>query len=488
MLFNSIDFLIFFPIVVIIYYIIPAKLKVFWLLMSSYYFYMCWNIKYSLLILASTIITFFTGIAIRRFRKYRNIILIFSLITNLLILVYFKYSNYFIYIIDTIFGFIGVPIRIPQMDILLPVGISFYTFQALGYTVDVYRGDIEPENNFIKYALFVSFFPQLVAGPIERSKNLLPQLNCEKRFDYEKARDGFLIMLWGYFLKLVIADRAAVYVDCVYGDYVNYPGYYIVVATVLFGFQIYCDFAGYSAIAIGAAKILGVELMENFDSPYLSLSVADFWRKWHISLTGWFRDYLYIPLGGSRKGKVRKYINVFIVFLVSGLWHGASVTFVIWGVINAIYQIIGELLTPFKKYIVYYFRVDSNSLGIKLIRVLLTFILVDFSWVFFRANYTLEAINIIKSMFFTHNPWVLVDGSLYNCGLSAGNFHVLIMAVFVLFIADLCKAKEIRIRDILVKQAFPIRVIMIDMIILIILIWGMWGSVYNTESFIYFQF
>ena len=334
MLFNSFQFLIFFPIVLIVYYVLPNKIKYFWLLVASYYFYMCWNAKYALLILASTIITYISGLLIDKVKNsdktekskdtLKKWVVAGSFITNLGILFYFKYINFTLNIITQVLGKVHIQLNAPVFDIILPVGISFYTFQALSYTMDVYRGEIYAEKNFFRYALFVSFFPQLVAGPIERSKNLLKQLAVPKKFDFVKARDGFLLMIWGYFLKVVLADRIAIFVDTVYGDYQTFNGWYIAVATILFAVQIYCDFAGYSTIAMGAAEILGIDLMENFDAPYLSASVADFWRRWHISLTSWFKDYLYIPLGGSRKGKVRKYINKLIVFLVSGLWHGAN--------------------------------------------------------------------------------------------------------------------------------------------------------------------
>lgn len=335
MLFNSIDFLIFLPIVVLIYFLIPDKIKSLWLLIASYYFYMCWNAKYALLLLFSTVITYASGLLIERFKRkyvrYKKYILIFSLAANLALLFYFKYINFAFDILRSVFEGMHIQLNVPKFDIVLPVGISFYIFQALGYTIDVYRDEIYAEKNFLKYALFVSFFPQLVAGPIERSKNLLCQLATPKKFKFEEAREGLLLMLWGFFLKIVLADRIAIFVDTVYGDYTTYAGYYLILATVLFAFQIYCDFAGYSTIAIGVAKILGITLMENFKSPYLSTSVAEFWRNWHISLTSWFKDYLYIPLGGSRKGKFRKYLNKMIVFLLSGLWHGASMSFVVWG-------------------------------------------------------------------------------------------------------------------------------------------------------------
>lgn len=331
MLFNSGKFLIFFPIVTLIYFILPKKIRQYWLLIASWYFYMCWNAGYIVLILYSTVITFIGGLFIEKNRSKKNFIVAGSFILNLAVLFYFKYFNFGIGLLAKLLAYAHISVNVPQFDIILPVGISFFTFQALSYTVDVYRGEIFAEKNFFKYALFVSFFPQLVAGPIERSKNLMKQICEPKSFDFDRARDGILLMLWGYFLKVVLADRIAIFVDTVYGDVNTYSGYYIVLATILFAFQIYCDFAGYSIIAMGTAKVLGIQLMDNFESPYLAASVAGFWRHWHISLTSWFRDYLYIPLGGNKKGKIRKYANEMIVFFASGLWHGASISFVIWG-------------------------------------------------------------------------------------------------------------------------------------------------------------
>lgn len=314
MLFNSSEFLIFFPFVTLIYFILPKKVRQYWLLISSYYFYMCWNAKYIILILFSTFITYISGLLIEKIRNKayeqkkeiirKNIVVAVSFILSLSVLFYYKYANFAFAILGRALLSVHINLRVTQFDVILPVGISFFTFQALSYTMDVYRGEIYAEKNFFKYALFVSFFPQLVAGPIERSKNLIRQISEPKSFEFERARDGVLLMLWGYFLKIVLADRIAIFVDTVYGDIVAYPGYFIIVATILFAFQIYCDFAGYSVIAMGTARILGIELMDNFQSPYLSASVADFWRRWHISLTSWFKDYLYIPLGGGEKGKL----------------------------------------------------------------------------------------------------------------------------------------------------------------------------------------
>jgi len=498
MLFNSMDFLIFFPIVVLVYYIVPQKIKHLWLLITSYYFYMCWNAKYVLLIFSSTVITYMSGLLIEKVKhsnyvEKKQIVLKKWVVAgcfgiNLFILFYFKYINFALDTLSRIFAKVHIQMEVPVFDIILPVGISFYTFQALSYTMDVYRDEIYAEKNFFKYALFVSFFPQLVAGPIERSKNLLKQLAVFKKFNYEEAREGLLLMLWGFFLKLVLADRIAIFVDTIYGNYVTYSGYYLIVATMLFAVQIYCDFAGYSTIAMGAAKMMGISLMENFDAPYFSTSVAEFWRKWHISLTSWFKDYLYIPLGGSRKGKYRKYLNKMIVFLVSGLWHGAQFSYVVWGGINGLYQVLGELLQPVRDKAVKVLHLNRESFGHKLIHVVGTFVLVDLSWVFFRAGWFRNALEIIKSMITAENPWILFDGSIYKCGLDIKNFWLMIMGIGILLFADFCKHKHIKIREVVMKQDYWFRWCFIAMSIMVILIFGIYGPEYDASNFIYFQF
>lgn len=411
-----------------------------------------------------------------------------SFAINLGILFFFKYFLFSAGLFTRIVGLFGIQVNVPAFDIILPVGISFYTFQALSYTMDVYRGEIYAEKNILKYALFVSFFPQLVAGPIERSKNLLKQLSTQHKFNYENFTNGILLMIWGYFLKMVIADRIAIFVDTVYGDYGTYGGMYIVVATMLFAIQIYCDFAGYSIIAMGAASILGIKLMENFYAPYLSKSVGEFWRKWHISLTSWFKDYLYIPLGGSRKGKIRKCINKLIVFFVSGLWHGASLSFVFWGVLNGIYQIVEELLKEPKNSLLNRIHINQNAICYKVLSSIITFILVDFSWLFFRANGLKESFAIIGSVVRNYNPWILVDGSLYQCGLDNKNFGLMIVSILILLIADICKKRGVIIREIILRQDYWARCLIISVSIVFILIFGIYGAQYDASGFIYFQF
>ncbi|MBP3683814.1 MAG: MBOAT family protein [Oscillospiraceae bacterium] len=498
MLFNSLDFMLFFPVVTVVYFIIPDKFKYLWLLLTSYYFYMCWNAKYALLMLLSTVITYASGFLMERIKKSeqreeekvrkKKWIVALSFGLNLAILFFFKYFNFAVGLLESAVGMLGITLKLPVFDVILPVGISFYTFQALSYTMDVYRDEIYAEKNFFRYALFVSFFPQLVAGPIERSKNLLKQLAVPKKFDPERAREGLLLMLWGFFLKIVLADRLAIFVDTIYGNIETYTGWYLIVATVLFAVQIYCDFSGYSVIAMGTAKILGIELMENFDAPYMATSVAEFWRRWHISLTSWFKDYLYIPLGGSRKGVARKYLNKMIVFLTSGLWHGASLSFVVWGGLNGLYQVVGETTKPFRDRLVNVLGLHRESLGHILLQRFMTFALVDFTWIFFRADRLRQAVEIIKSIFTASNPWVLFDGSLYQCGLDSKNFALMLMSIALLLFADWCKTRGIVIRNVIAKQDDWFRIIFIAASVCFLLLFGLWGPALDQANFIYFQF
>lgn len=495
MLFNSYSFLVFFPIVVIIYYLLPKKVSYLWLLAASYYFYMGWNAKYALLLLLSTTITYISGILLQWMmdRHPDNVaakkwIVAGSFASNLAILFFFKYFNFTVESLNAVLQHTSLPAVNRSLDVLLPVGISFYTFQALGYTVDVYRGEIRAERNFFRYALFVSFFPQLVAGPIERSKNLLNQLRTPQKFDYRRMCDGLLLMIWGYFLKLVIADRISIFVDNVYANVGIYDGKYLLLASVLFAFQIYCDFAGYSTIAIGAAEVMGYQLMENFNSPYLSQSVSEFWRRWHISLSSWFKDYLYIPLGGNRKGKVRKYINIMIVFLVSGLWHGANWSYVVWGGLNGLYQVIGAIFTPVREKMKKTIRVKKNALPLMVLYMAITFVFVDFAWIFFRADTMQHAFGVIGSILHMNDPQLLANGTLYDFGLSKPNFVVLGVALVILLFADICKYRGIVVRRKILESNIVIRWTVTITAILGILVFGIWGSGYSATNFIYFQF
>ena len=497
MLFNSIEFLIFFPLVCLTYYVIPYKARTVFLLICSYFFYMCWNPKYALLMLTSTAITYLSGILIsgcdriadekqRTARKKQYVAL--SFISNLLILFFFKYYNLFSGTVNTILELLDIRYTIPRFDVLLPVGISFYTFQALSYTADVYRNDIYAEKNFLKYALFVSFFPQLVAGPIERSKNLLVQISQKHPFDFENVRHGFLLMLYGYFQKIVLSSYLAMVVDAVYDGWTECSGLQLTIATACFAFQIYCDFGGYSNIAIGAAEIMGFRIMDNFNAPYLSRSVSEFWRRWHISLSTWFRDYLYIPLGGNRLGRWRKYLNLMIVFLVSGLWHGAEYHFVVCGGINGLFQVIGDLMKPVKKKVNELLHIGTDSALHRILQTAITFYLLMITWIFFRADSLSSAFGILSRMLYITPAWFAHEGGLSSIGLERSDAGILAFSMIILFISDIFRYRNIQVRDFIIAQKPAVRLAICYAAVMFLLIFGVYGPEYDSAAFIYFQF
>ncbi len=490
MLFNSVSFLIFFPIVVMGYFIIPEKLKNHWLLIASYYFYMSWQPVYALLILFSTVTTFYCAVLIDRAKdeKQKKLFLAVNIIVNIAILGYFKYFNFIVDSLLAVFPSLSIS---RNNNLLAVVGISFYTFQSLGYSIDVYRGKVEREKDFLTYALFVSFFPQLVAGPIERSANLLPQLHKTHKFDYNRVTDGLVLMAWGFFKKLVISDGAALIVNAVYNDVTKYTGIQLGMATFLFAFQIYCDFSGYSDIAIGAANVMGFKLMRNFNHPYFSQSVAEFWRNWHISLSGWFMDYVYFPLGGSRKGKIRTYINLMITFLVSGLWHGASWTFVIWGAINGIYNVLERILFGKKQAELRRLKKagkpqPKTKPAIAAIKAVITFILIDITWIFFRANTLSDAVYVLQNMF-SDISMLFTSGyfaqAMETIGYYANNGTAIMVCIVLMFVVELWEGKG-ELVDRINKCAAPVRWAFYYAVILLIVFFGYFGQ----SQFIYFQF
>ncbi|MDO4617932.1 MAG: MBOAT family O-acyltransferase [Clostridia bacterium] len=490
MLFNSLRFLIFFPIVTLVYFLIPHKVRYLWLLGASYYFYMCWNPQYALLIAASTVFTWLGGFVISKTKKpaYRKLAVGLNFAVNLLILFFFKYFTFTLDNINLVLGIFGISPLNAKFDVLLPVGISFYTFQALGYTVDVYRGDVEHEKNPFRYALFVSFFPQLVAGPIERSKNLILQLKEKHKFDYDLMVSGLLLMFWGFFQKVVIADRAAILVDTVYNNPTVFSGFHLAVATVVFAIQIYCDFASYTTIARGAARIMGFELIENFRAPYLAVSIADFWTRWHLSLTNWFRDYLYIPLGGNRKGKVRKYVNIFIVFLSSGLWHGANWTYIIWGLIHGIARILGDLTENLRKLFLSLIGVKRDTPQFTWVRRIITFTIVCFSWIFFRCTSLSDAFYIIQKILFSFNPSLIFGRGFMEMGLSTPDLFVLLISIVILIFADKLKYKNFGANKAIMDMHLILRYVLFLFLIFATLVFGIYGPGYEATQFIYFQF
>jgi len=469
MLFNSIHFIYFFPIVLILYYLSPFKWRWLVLLVSSYYFYMSWNVNYIFLILFTTFISYYTAIKIESTKSIFNkkLYLTISIVSSLSVLFFYKYFNFFGTSINEIFNIINSKPRIPYLKLLLPVGISFYTFQTLSYSIDVYKGSMETEKHFGIYALYVSFFPQLVAGPIERSTRLLPQFKVKHKLTLGNFIMGFKWVIIGYYMKLVIADRLALYVDSVYNNVYQHTGLTFIVATILFAFQIFCDFAGYSSIAIGIARIMGFKLMTNFNRPYFASSISDFWHRWHISLSTWFRDYFYIPLGGSRVGIPRWYLNLFLTFLISGLWHGANWTFVIWGALHGVYIVIENMLKLQVK------KGQKISAFKKLLRILTVFILVDFAWIFFRANNLTEAFYIVKSIF-NFKTALYINSKVFFFG---------IVGLIILFINDYIV--ENNKNSILLNSNINYKsAVYFAFLICLTLFMG----VFNGGQFIYFQF
>ncbi|MCR4744453.1 MAG: MBOAT family protein [Lachnospiraceae bacterium] len=432
MIFNSVAFAVFFPIIVIIYFLMPSRYRNVWLLGSSYIYYMSQEPYYLILLLASTISTYFAAIALDKFRGRKISMRItagIAVVFNLGLLVFFKYFGFLSEIFNSKSDF----------KLVLPVGISFYVFQVLGYTIDVYRDDIKAERNFFDYALFVSFFPQLLAGPIGRAGKLLVQFKEIHEFEYERIRHGLFRMLVGYFMKLVISNRLAIVTDLIYGNYSECSGYQMLLGTIAYAFQIYCDFASYSAIAIGAAEVLGIKLGENFRQPFFAVSCQDLWKRWHVSLNAWFRDYLYFPLGGSRKGKIRKYINTLIIFAASGLWHGAAWTYVIWGVLSGIFQVSGYILKPIREFIIgkIPFKGGFAAKCRKIFSILLTFILFLISLVFFKSTTIESAIEIERKIFTEFDLSTVFSTSFFSLGLGSLNFMILLISLFLLLVYDI---------------------------------------------------
>jgi D-alanyl-lipoteichoic acid acyltransferase DltB (MBOAT superfamily) len=459
---------------------------------------MSWNPSYAILILLSTVITWATGLVIDKQRcngkkTVRNAAFVFCILINLAILFLFKYLDFFIDSFNKVLWHLNISLISNPFDLLLPVGISFYTFQALGYLIDVYRGTRESEHNILKYALFVSFFPQLVAGPIERSEHLLNQIResrqVKRENTYQQITDGLIYMIYGFFLKLVIADRVAIMVNTVWESWYLYGGVELLVAAIGFAVQIYCDFSGYSTIAIGAAKVMGFELMENFDAPYFSQSIKEFWKRWHISLSTWLRDYIYIPLGGSRCSKIKKYRNLLITFLISGLWHGANWTFVVWGGLHAVFQILGDATHKFREKIYPMIGIRIDSLFYKMGRMITTFFLADLAWIFFRSASISDAIGFIKNIVLLWDPWAIWDQTLYQIGLSNYEWNILLISILIMAFVDVVRYRQNKTIDaFLDEQGAMGKGVAIVVMIMMIFIYGIYGAGYDASQFIYFQF
>lgn len=486
MLFNSLKFVLFFPCVTAGYFVLPHKLRNLWLLGCSYLFYMCWNPRYALLMLASTAITWaaarcLPGASPRR----RKTVLALGAALNLGILALFKYAGFLIENLNALRAALGLEPVFASFSLLLPVGISFYIFQAVGYMADVYRGEVEPEKSFLTYALFVSFFPQLVAGPIERSRNMLPQFHSRHTFNADRCKSGLIQMLWGYIQKLVIADRLALLVDAVYADVSAMGPLSLLTAVVFFAVQLYCDFSSYSDIAIGSARVMGFDLMRNFDSPYLARSLGEFWDRWHISLSTWLRDNIYIPLGGSRRGERRTCLNLLLVFLASGLWHGAAWTYVVWGGLHGLWTVGSRLTRRLRARLCETLGIDRKGPCHQFFCWLLTFGFVSGALVIFRADSMAQALQFYAGLL----RW---NGPLFNefslLGMDVQDFAVGCAAILVLLICDLLRRKYGPLTPRLMALPTALQWALLLAGILIVVIFGMYGEGYVEKPFIYFQF
>lgn len=409
--FNSFTYCVFLALIVFLHFQLPQRWRWVLLLVASYYFYMSWNANYAILLVASTFIDWLLSIWIENTpdRRRKRLYLLVSLVSNLGMLFAFKYYAFAIHSLERAATFLGTSLEIPMLNVLLPVGISFYTFQSLSYTIDVYRGQRSAERHLGLFALYVSFFPQLVAGPIERSTTLLPQFRVQHRFRCDRFAEGIKLILWGMFKKVVISDQLAVFVDRAYAYPWEQSGIVLLIGTCFFAFQIYCDFSGYSDIAIGSARLMGYDLMINFRRPYFAQSLTDFWRRWHVSLSTWFRDYVYFPLGGNRVSFVRSCVNIMTVFIISGVWHGARWTFVIWGFIHGLIMTMERIATRAARWPVINWMATSQHPIRRLLSWTLTLLVVLLSWVFFRAAYVQDAVHIVQRIVFDLPAYRLSD-------------------------------------------------------------------------------
>lgn len=518
MLFNSLAFAVFLPIVFLVYWALPQKYRWIVLLVSSYYFYMSWNVKYVVLILFTTGVSYAGAVLIEKFKRksMKRILLIGAVGASLLVLFFFKYFDFAQNTLIRVLQSFAIELHPVTLALMLPVGISFYTFQTLSYVIDVYKGEVKAERNFFKYAAFISFFPQLVAGPIERTKNLLPQIDCDHHFTYEKGSYGMKLMAWGFFKKLVIADNLAVFVDAVFEEVAKYHGFALVLAVLFFTLQIYCDFSGYSDIAIGTAKLFDIDLMTNFKSPYFSASIKEFWRRWHISLSSWFRDYIYIPMGGNRVSKLRNMFNVLVTFTLSGLWHGAAFTYIVWGGLHGLMQCVENLLFPKKKKVPVQETSDRRNLGsdsqkakaesimkektevkikVKMkdemiesrgliwwLKVAVVFCLVAGAWCFFRAGSCGQALYV-----FAHMTDGLRQPLTYlTTGIHAFDTRALKQMIFPVLLLAVYDYTALDNDPILVIGRLPAlarKAVYYGFLLMVLLL-----ASFNSQEFVYFQF
>lgn len=481
MTYTSYAFLFFTFITICIYYTVHKKRQWMVLLFSSIVFYMCSGPIFFLYLFLISFFTWYGTKKVEEQRASRKIVLVVLIFMNIGILFLLKWSGMELALINRVFG-LSLAWRL-----ILPLGMSFFTFQNVSYVIDVYRGKIPAEKNFWHYLLYGAYFPYIVSGPINRYEKIGDQFWAGHSFDKDTFYQGMLRILWGYIKKMVIADRAAIFVDEVFGHYYMYRGLFIVFAVLLFSLQLYMDFSGCMDIVLGVSKLFGIEMTENFHAPYGAATTSEFWRRWHISLTSWFRDYLYIPLGGNRKGTARKYLNVMIVFLFCGMWHGAGITFLIWGFLNGFYQVIGSMTFKFRKKLCQAAGLDEHSHGAMLRKKLTTAIFIEFAWLFFRADGYKEAFVMLRRMFTGWNPWILTDGTLYQAGLDQWDFLILIAgAVGVGWISRAGDKKDLH--HIFLSQSWLCQTLIILGALVIWYLFGIYGPGFDPVNFLYYNF
>lgn len=474
--FLTLTFAIFFIISVICYYTVPKKMRWGVLLLSSIIFYV-WSVPYLIIyLLFSAVTTYAFGRWTEKHKENGKGLLALVIVANLAVLLVLKF-----------YPLCESRLSFPTLNLLMPMGISFYTLQVIAYCVDVYKGKTEAQNHFLKYLLFVSFFPQILQGPIPRYEQLKNQLYEGHAFDYRKVKFGFQLILWGLFLKMVIADRAAIFVNAVFPEYHLYEGTVLAVAAVLYSIQLYTDFLGCVCIAMGAAEVYGIQLQTNFARPYLAVSIKDFWRRWHISLSSWLRDYVYIPLGGNRKGTLRRYLNLLLTFLVSGIWHGAGLQYIFWGLMQGGYQVAGEILMPIRKKVRDFLKINEESGMYFLWQRIFTFGLITASWVIFRAQNLRAGLSMLKRIVTDFTPWVFFDGTLYNFGIEARSFMALLLCIVLVMIVEHFQEKG-NIREMLECQHIIVRWGIYLGAIALVIVLGVYGPGYNATQFLYGQF
>ena len=508
MLFNSLHFLIFFPIVVGIYYLMPRKIRTYWLLAASYYFYMCWNAKYVLLLLFSTVVTYVSGIALEwcakkdKEKQYRKLCVAVSFILNLSILFVFKYLDFGIASLNQILSRLHIELNAPAFDLLLPVGISFYTLSILGYIVDVYNKIAEPQNNFFKLTLYGMYFPSILSGPILRYREDGEQFFIPHPFDYRQVTFGMQRMVWGFFKILVISERMNLVVNTVYDNYTQYPGTYIWFATICFAFQLYTNFSGSMDIALGMSQSFGIYLPENFENPFFSKNISEYWRRWHITLGVWMKEYVFYPLlrtgaftslgkkmrrkFGKKRGKqFSTFLAMFILWFMVGIWHGGDWKFVIGsGLLHWFYIVSGELLTPFFQKGMEKFHINLKGRWVDIFRMFRTFFLVNIGFVFFRAASAMDAWKMLKGAVSVWNPWVLADGSLFSLGLDVIETVIALVSLLILWTVSRLQ-KNGSVRERIEKKKLPVRFVIWYALLFYIILLGYYGPGYSAAEFIY---